>query len=252
MGFCFESCFTRYFSVKKRELKKKPVVRKQCVVRINLFHRLPNFCGLLPFGSPVSQSTNYFPSWHASLLELTFIVFCFLNNSHTQRCWTSPLALQGPLWKPAQWHSQRPCLLHWTSASHSKWYHCPPEQTDSKEKQICEGGLAGWQAMYNNISHPSWPAEWTFWTQVAYSFLYIAMSNGNTFLSCLTAILCLDFITNNITCMDRIWITLQGCYTQATVVVWYEPGTCGMCVTLLNKCQRHLKENHLNVYHIRY
>lgn len=45
---------------------------------------------------------------------------------------TSPSALLRPLWKPAQWHSQQPCVQHRTSAAHSKWCHCPPEQTGSR------------------------------------------------------------------------------------------------------------------------
>lgn len=41
---------------------------------------------------------------------------------------------------------------------------------DYKRKQISEGGLAGWQPMYNNISLPSWPAEKTFWTWLCLYF----------------------------------------------------------------------------------
>lgn len=45
---------------------------------------------------------------------------------------TSPSALRRPLWKPARWHSQQPCVQRRTSAAHSKWCHCPPEQTVSR------------------------------------------------------------------------------------------------------------------------
>lgn len=48
---------------------------------------------------------------------------------------TSPSALLRPLWKPARWHSQQPCVQHRTSAAHSKWCHCPPEQTVSRVRR---------------------------------------------------------------------------------------------------------------------
>lgn len=56
---------------------------------------------------------------------------------------TSPSALLRPLWKPVRWHSQQPCVQHRTSAAHSKWCHCPPEQTVSTARRKREGKQEG-------------------------------------------------------------------------------------------------------------
>ena len=44
------------------------------------------------------------------------------------------------------------------------------ERREGESKQIHEEGLAQQQPMYNNISLPSWPAEWAFWTRLCLYF----------------------------------------------------------------------------------
>ena len=44
------------------------------------------------------------------------------------------------------------------------------ERGERESKQIREEGLAQQQPMYNNISLPSWPAEWAFWTRLCLYF----------------------------------------------------------------------------------
>lgn len=135
--------------------------------------------------------THYTPPHPPKQQHLCFSVFSgFPTLNATQ---TSPSALLRPLWKPAQWHSQQPCVQHRTSAARSKWCHCPPEQTVSrgqrrrekeKRREGWEEGAVGGRdkkanlwgragrltAKCNNISLQSWPAEKTFWTQLCIYF----------------------------------------------------------------------------------
>lgn len=108
----------------------------------------------------------------------------------------------------------------WATGAHSELCHCPPEQTQSWGNRERErgGGETGRETR-NQLVREGWqsdsqctitlvfrfgPSERSFWTHLcldisSYSFflllffLHGAPSNGNTFLSCLTAVPCLDF-----------------------------------------------------------
>lgn len=61
-------------------------------------------------------------------------------------------------------------LSTWANSQHRGWGGGREREREYKRKQISEGGLAGWQPMYNNISLPSWPAEKAFWTWLCLYF----------------------------------------------------------------------------------
>lgn len=99
----------------------------------------------LPADSLLSHLSGHLPAlfplplpfyYHTTLPTIPkqqHVCFSFFSGFPTLNATqTSPSALPRPLWKPARWHSQQPCVQPRTSAAHSKWCHCPPEQTVSR------------------------------------------------------------------------------------------------------------------------
>lgn len=123
---------------------------------------LSHLSGHLPALLPPPPSF-YYHTTVPTIPKQQHLSFSFFSGFPTLNATqTSPSALLRPLWKPARWHSQQPCVQHRTSAVRSKWCHCPPEQTASRvrrkrkenERECCgraternlqirEAGLAG-------------------------------------------------------------------------------------------------------------
>lgn len=110
----------------------------------------------LPTDQLLSHLRGHFPAlfprplsfyYHTTLPTIPkqqHLCFSFFSGFPTLNATqTSPSALLRPLWKPARWHSQQPCVQHRTSAAHSKWCHCPPEQTVSRARRKREGEREG-------------------------------------------------------------------------------------------------------------
>lgn len=130
----------------------------------------------------------------------------------------------GPSGLLTRWHSLQPCVQKGGRLGLiQQLCHCPPEQTETWGKWRAGerergGGETGRETM-NQLVREGWqsdsqctitlvfrfgPSEHSFWTHLclkvsSYSFFFLlfflhgAPSNGNTFLSCLTAVPCLDF-----------------------------------------------------------
>lgn len=90
----------------------------------------PQWPSLCPFPPPLAF---YYCTTLPTIPKQQYLCFSVFPGFPTLNATqTSPSALRRPLWKPARWHSQQPCVQRRTSAAHSKWCHCPPEQTVSR------------------------------------------------------------------------------------------------------------------------